>query len=220
MTVQLTSKGCMLMIQVYVWQIYADKYLERKFSSTRKIGKQKLAYKAGERVERGHLPPLDQAAHCQQGVTLTKGSKVYEAVICNQLDEQLDLTRQRYQWAYKKGKSTESLLLYLSEVWKNAIKNGKVGGAMFIDCSNKLQEVAFKCRHNLYLCEVHGANTCNDTFTFPDNPFFPSGLEHRLNNSSKHFFDTKIFARVTRVSEQTTCTSKPRGHLAHAHTGR
>ena len=107
-------------------------YLERRFPSTWKIGKLKPAYKAGERVERGHYHPLTM---------LPIASKVYEAVICNQLDEQVDLTRQRNQWAYKKGTSTESLLLYLSGVWKNAINNGRVVGVLFIDCSKALDSI-------------------------------------------------------------------------------
>ena len=60
-------------------------YLERRFPSTWKIGKLKPAYKVGERVERGHYRPLTM---------LPIASRVYEAVICNQLDEQVDLTKE------------------------------------------------------------------------------------------------------------------------------
>ena len=37
------------------------------------------------------------------------------------------------QWGYRKGISTESLLLYLSETWKIHIDYGKVIGVIFID---------------------------------------------------------------------------------------
>ena len=119
-------------IGVCLANICRQGYLERRFPSTWKIGKLKPACKAGERVERGHYRPL---------AMLPIASKVYEAVICNQLDEQVDLTRQRNQWAYKKGTSTESLLLYLSEVWKNAINNGRVVGVLFIDCSKAFDSI-------------------------------------------------------------------------------
>ena len=40
---------------------------------------------------------------------------------------------QRNQWGCRKGLSSESLLLYLTEMWKLSIDDGKVIGAIFID---------------------------------------------------------------------------------------
>ena len=45
-------------------------------------------------------------------------SKVNESLICDGMEKQIDEKRQRNQWAYSKGKSTESILLYLTEIWK------------------------------------------------------------------------------------------------------
>ena len=44
------------------------------------------------------------------------------------------------QWAYKKGLSTEYLLLYLTETWKSAMDNGKVG-ILLIDFKNAFYTV-------------------------------------------------------------------------------
>ena len=112
--------------------ICRQSYLEWKFPTKWKIGKLKPAYKAGERIERGNYRPLTM---------LSIRSKVFEAVICDQLDDQVDLTRQRNQWAYKKNTSTESMLLYLSEVWKKAINNGQIVGVVFIDCSKAFDSI-------------------------------------------------------------------------------
>ena len=69
-------------------------YMEGKFPTKWKIGKLKPVFEAGERTERGNYRPLTM---------LSIPSKVFEAVICDQLDVQVDLTRQRNQWAYKKS---------------------------------------------------------------------------------------------------------------------
>lgn len=37
------------------------------------------------------------------------------------------------QWVYRKGYSTELLLVYLTETWRNAIDSGLVVGAAFVD---------------------------------------------------------------------------------------
>ena len=60
-------------------------------------------------------------------------SKVSEAVICESLDKHLDKVSQSNQWGFKKGLSTESLLLYVTETWEYQIENRKVTGAIFID---------------------------------------------------------------------------------------
>ena len=97
MAQQQASLGCLLVIWVHFLQIRA---VEERFLLTRKTGKLKSAYKAGERVERGYYCPL---------TILSIATKVYEVLISNQLDIQVDLIRHRNQWAYKKEISMESL---------------------------------------------------------------------------------------------------------------
>ena len=70
--------------------------------------------------------------------------KVFEAVICEQLDNQINLARQRNQWAYKKNTLTESMLLYLSEGWKKAINNGQTVGTILIDCCKAFYAIDHK----------------------------------------------------------------------------
>ena len=59
--------------------------------------------------------------------------KKKESVICESFDSHLRCVLQRNQWGYRKGLSSESLSLYLTEMWKLSIDNGKVIGAIFID---------------------------------------------------------------------------------------
>ena len=84
-------------------------YTQGKYPSKWKIGKLRPAHKQGDRAERGNYRPLTM---------LSIPSKVYESVVCDAMEKQIDRTRHRNQWAYSKGKSTESILLYLTETWK------------------------------------------------------------------------------------------------------
>ena len=67
-------------------------------------------------------------------------SKITESVACETLDKHLENVIQENQWRYRKGLSTESLLLYLTETWKANMDKGKVVGVIFIDFRN-----AFDC---------------------------------------------------------------------------
>ena len=60
-------------------------------------------------------------------------SKITESVICDNIDPHLIKVLHRNQWRYKKGLSTEVLLIYLSETWQLNIDNGKGVGVVFID---------------------------------------------------------------------------------------
>ena len=60
-------------------------------------------------------------------------SKIVESVACNSLDKHLESSIHKNQWAYKKGLSIESLLLYLTEQWKGHIDQGDIVGVLMID---------------------------------------------------------------------------------------
>ena len=75
-------------------------------------------------------------------------SKTTEGVICETLDKHLEKTIQKNQWGFRKGLSTESLLLYLTETWKYYIEKGKVIGAIFIDFKKAFDSVDHKALEN------------------------------------------------------------------------
>ena len=84
-------------------------------------------------------------------------SKIAEGVICETLDKHLEKTIQKNQCSFRKGLSTESLLLYLTETWKHYIEKGKVIGAIFIDFKKAFDSVDHKVLENkLRACGIEG----------------------------------------------------------------
>ena len=68
-------------------------------------------------------------------------SNITESVICDNIDNDLSNVLQKNQWGYRKGVSTESLLLYLTETWKINIDNGNVVGVIFTDFREAFESV-------------------------------------------------------------------------------
>ena len=68
-------------------------------------------------------------------------SQITESVICDNIDNDLSNVLQKNQWGYRKGVSTESLLLYLTETWKINIDHGNVVGVIFTDFRKAFESV-------------------------------------------------------------------------------
>ena len=118
------------------------------YPSQWKIGKVKTIYKSGKKEICGNYGPL---------AMLSIPSKVSEAVICESLDKHLAKVSQSNQWGFKKGLSTESLLLYLTETWKYQIENGKVIGTIFVDFTKAFDSVDHSIlHHKLQACGIRG----------------------------------------------------------------
>lgn len=78
-------------------------------------------------------------------------SKITESAICDNIDNDLSNVLQKNQWGYRKGVSTESLLLYLTETWKINIDHGNVVGVIFTDFRKAFESVYhevlfYKCK--------------------------------------------------------------------------
>ena len=82
-----------------------------------KVGMVILAFKKGIKSDRTNYRPLTM---------LNLNSKILESVVCDSLDNHLSEEEILHpnQWGFKKGISTESLLLNLTEKWKKASENG------------------------------------------------------------------------------------------------
>ena len=108
---------------------------EGKYPGQWKTGKVKNIFKKGKKDLCDSYRPLTM---------LSIPSKITEGVICETLDKHLEKTTQKNQWGFRKGLSTESLLLYLTETWKHYIEKSKVIGAIFIDFKKAFNSVDHK----------------------------------------------------------------------------
>ena len=89
--------------------------------------------KKGNRTKRETYRPLS---------LLSVPGKLLEGVISVGLDEHAIIeVPNPNQWGFKKGHSTELLLIYLTETWKKAIEEGKAVGVIFIDFSKAFDTV-------------------------------------------------------------------------------
>ena len=61
--------------------------------------------------------------------------KLLQSQICSLIDNHLNScgTKSCKQWGFKKGLSTEGMLISMTEKWKMAIDHGRTVGAVFID---------------------------------------------------------------------------------------
>lgn len=62
-------------------------------------------------------------------------SKLLEGTVCEALDNFTSEVGHLNdnKWGFRQGRSTEGLLIYLTETWKKAVDHGKVVGVVFID---------------------------------------------------------------------------------------
>ncbi|KAL9972248.1 hypothetical protein ACROYT_G018519 [Oculina patagonica] len=123
-------------------------YWSGSYPSQWKIGKVKVLWKSGNKEDCSNYRPI---------TLLSIPSKITESVICDNIDSHLKTVLQKNHWGYRKGVSTESLLLYLSETWKINIDCGKVIGVIFIDFRKAFDSVDHDILfYKMQACGIYG----------------------------------------------------------------
>ena len=71
-------------------------------------------------------------------------SKLLEGTVCESLDNFTSEVGHLNdnQWGFRQGRSTEGLLIYLTETWKKAVDHGKVVGVVFVDFQKAFDTVS------------------------------------------------------------------------------
>ena len=105
-----------------------------KYPSNWKTGKVSCIFKKGSHTDCNNYRPII--------TLLSVPSKILENVICDQMDNHLNEHNliNDHQWGFREKRSTESILLKMTETWMKAIDENKVVGILFIDF-----EKAFDC---------------------------------------------------------------------------
>ncbi len=126
-------------------KIIDQSFKDCKFPSNWKIAKVKSAFKKGHKVERENYRPLS---------LLSIPSKIHEGQISYHLDNHMKVNGAKTpnQWGFAEGKSTELLLLHMTEIWKYALDQGKVVGVLLIDFKKAFDSV----NHNIMMKKMQG----------------------------------------------------------------
>ena len=109
-----------------------------------KIARVSAAFKKGREEDRTCYRPLSM---------LSIPSKLMESCIASTITNHVvtqNLLDSR-QWAYRKGKSTEQLLIHLTERWREAAERRLYVGVLFIDFTNAFDTVS----HNMLLQKLN-----------------------------------------------------------------
>ena len=123
----------------------------KKFPSKWKIAKVKPAFKKGNKKLRENYRPLS---------LFSAPSKIFESIICDTLDAHINKFNLSSvnQWGFKKGMSTETLLLYLTETWKKSLDLDLVVGVLFIDFKKAFDTVDY----DILESKLQSSGICGD----------------------------------------------------------
>ena len=86
-------------------------------------------------------------------------SNIYKSLICEELDSHFKNSNiiNHHQRGFTKCKSTELLMLHLTEKWKAALEEGKYVGVLFIDFKKAFDSIRHETLDlKLQACEVSG----------------------------------------------------------------
>ena len=115
-----------------------------------KLARVKTVHKKGKKDEVTNYRPLS---------ILSIPGKLLQGQICDTIDNQINENRliSEKQWGFRKGRSTEGLLLKLTETWKAEIDKGFTIGVVFIDFQKAFDTVSHDVlSYKLQACGISG----------------------------------------------------------------
>ena len=124
-----------------LYRVFEKSVATGKFPSSWKVAKVCSIYKNGCKRDCSNYRPIS---------LLSIPSKVVEHFVCSQIKDHLisHNIQSEHQWGFRQNRSTEDLLLYLTETWRSALDNNKVIGILFSDFKKAFDslshEVLFK----------------------------------------------------------------------------
>ena len=100
---------------------------------------------------------------------LVISGKILEAVVCNSINDHLQshnlLSCNQWGFSPKKNRSTEGLLLHMTETWKSALDQGLVVGELFVDFRKAFDSV----NHSILLEKLRATGFSGSLFSWLTN---------------------------------------------------
>ena len=157
-------------ISPFVTKIYNESNTDLHFPDTLKLADITPTYKKDDSTNKENYRPVS---------ILSSVSKIFERSMFDQMSDYIDKFLSPYLCGFRKGCSTQHSLIVMLEKWKNALDNGKYGGALLTDLSK-----AFDCLdHKLLIAKLHAYGFDYDSLAYIYS--YLSDRKHRtkVNNS-------------------------------------
>ena len=140
-------------IDKHLTNISNNDLLRNSFSDSTKIASVRPIFKKGKRTEIGHYRPIS---------ILNCFSKIYERFLHNQIASFSNEFLSDFLSTYRKGYSTNHVLIRLVENWRTKLDKNLFTGAVLMDLSK-----AFDCiPHDLLIAKLHAYGLSFDMVTF------------------------------------------------------
>ena len=120
-----------------LFHVFKESIDTAKYPSAWKVSNLNPVFKKGGVTERANFRPIS---------LLSVPGKLLEDIICKPIDNHMKVQgiSSCRQWGFKQGRSTEGLLLHLTEQWKDALDNGFKVGVIFFDFRKAFDTVNHK----------------------------------------------------------------------------
>ena len=133
--------GCNDIVSGYLSNIYNESKESEKYPTTLKTADITPIYKQKEKTVKKNYRPVS---------ILPILSKIYEGNMCEQMLSYVKTFLSPYLFGYRKGYGTQHCLLLMIEMWRKALDEKKVAGAILTDLSK-----AFDClSHDLLIAKL------------------------------------------------------------------
>ena len=125
------------------------------FPSQWKTSKVTAIYKNGSKSDCSNYRPIS---------LLSIPSKIVEHLVCSQLTEHLreHHLESEHQWGFRPQRSTEDILLYMTEKWRKSIDTKQFVGTLFIDFRKAFDSVS----HQILLKKLSASGVSGNFLTY------------------------------------------------------
>ena len=156
-------------IDKHLTNIINNDLLRKSFSDSTKLASVRPIFKKGKRTEIGNYRPVS---------ILNCFSKIYERFLHNQIASFSNEFLSDFISAYRKGYSTNHVLIRLIEDWKTSLDKNLFTGAVLMDLSKAFDFIP----HNLLISKLHAYGLSFDTVTFLNSYLKDRKQNIRINN--------------------------------------
>ena len=135
--------------------IFSKSLKNSRFPSKWKLARVAAIFKKGNQLDPANYRPLSM---------LSLPGKLLESQFCRVLDEHLQIHNlySNNQWGFRKGRSTETLLISMTERWRAALDDNKIVGAIFIDFRKAFDTIS----HELLPLKLQAVGIMGDSYNW------------------------------------------------------